>query len=111
MKDYPRYSKRITRTRRWQTVRHAALERDGWACVDCGSRKRLEVDHVLPVRTHPELAFDLGNTATRCSSCHTRKTRIECGHPPPNPKRQQWQQSVSSLEATPNRATGVRIDA
>ena len=30
----------------------------------CGALGRLEVDHILPVRTHPELAFDLANLQT-----------------------------------------------
>ena len=105
MKEWKRHSQRVTRTRRWQSLRHAVLERDGWACVDCGSRRRLEVDHVQPVRTHPELSFDPANCATRCKPCHTRKTRIECGHPPPDENRQAWRQAVSELEAKPNRAT------
>ena len=53
----------------------AAKRRDGLRCVQCGARGRLEVDHVQPVRSHPELAFDLDNLQTLCASCHSRKTR------------------------------------
>ncbi|WP_298916346.1 HNH endonuclease signature motif containing protein [uncultured Algimonas sp.] len=67
-----------------------ALDHDGWACVVCGTHKRLEVDHIQPVRTHPELANDLDNLQCLCGLCHTRKTRIEVGHKPLTPKRQQW---------------------
>ncbi|WP_313138113.1 HNH endonuclease [Paracoccus jeotgali] len=105
--DYQRHSKRVTATRRWQVLRHAILERDGWACVDCGTRRgRLEIDHVKPVRTHPELAFDPTNCATRCQPCHTKKTRIECGHPAPvqSPERDAWAQAVADLAANPNPA-------
>lgn len=30
----------------------------------------LEVDHILPVATHPELEFTLSNLRTLCRSCH-----------------------------------------
>ncbi|MCF3974003.1 HNH endonuclease [Paracoccus salsus] len=89
-------------------LRQIVLERDGWACVACGqTRGRLEIDHVQPVRTRPDLAFDLANCATRCPSCHTKKTRIECGHPAPiiTPERQAWGQAVADLATNPNPAT------
>ena len=100
--DWRRYSRPVLKTKRWQVLRQIVLERDGWACVDCGTRRgRLEIDHVKPVRTNPELAFDPTNCATRCSSCHTKKTRIECGHKPLDPPRQAWRDAVADLAAAP----------
>ena len=95
--DYQRHSKRVTSTRRWQTLRAAILERDGYRCASCGTRGRLEVDHVKPVRTHPELAYCPDNLQALCPACHTRKTRIECGHPPPREDRLQWREAVEAL--------------
>lgn len=89
-RDHIRYSKRVTHTRRWQTLRMAILERDGWKCRHCGEQRHLEVDHVLPVRTHPERSFSPANLQTLCRVCHTRKTRIEIGHKPTPPARQEW---------------------
>lgn len=106
-REYRRHSKRVTSTRRWQVLRQAVLERDGWACVDCGTKRgRLEIDHVKPVRLRPDLAFDPSNCATRCSSCHTKKTRIECGHPAAiqSPERQAWANAVADLAANRNPA-------
>ena len=72
------------------------LERDRFRCCSCGCGGRLEVDHIEPVRTHPELSYDPGNLQALCPSCHTKKTRIECGHPPPR-NCQQWQEAVEAL--------------
>jgi 5-methylcytosine-specific restriction endonuclease McrA len=97
-KDHKRYSKHVTATRRWQSVRHAVLERDGWACVKCGDQRRLEVDHIQPVRTHPEFSFDPAQCQTLCGPCHSRKTRQEIGHKPLSKPRQEWRDSVNMLE-------------
>lgn len=105
--DYQRHSKRVTSTRRWQVLRHAILERDGWKCRSCGGRGRLEIDHIRPVRTAPDRAFDPANLQALCGPCHTRKTRIECGHPAPiqTPERKAWAQAVADLATTPTPAT------
>lgn len=103
-REYQKHSRRVTSTKRWKVLRQYILERDGWACVDCGeTRGRLEIDHVKPVRTRPDLAFEPANLACRCSSCHARKTRIEVGFAPvfDNPERQAWGQAVADL-ATPS---------
>lgn len=89
----------IYRTERWKAVRHEAKRRDGWKCVQCGARGRLEVDHKIPVRINRELAFDLTNLQTLCIPCHSRKTRIEVGMGEPNPKRDAWRRAVAELTA------------
>jgi 5-methylcytosine-specific restriction endonuclease McrA len=76
----------------------AILERDGFRCKGCGCDGRLEVDHVKPVRTHPELSYTPGNLQALCPSCHTKKTRLECGHKPPSEDRTAWKGFVSDLE-------------
>ena len=97
MKDHIRHSQHITRTRRWQTLRMAVLERDDWACVQCGAQRRLEVDHILSVRSRPDLAYSPANCQVLSGSCHARKTRLEIGHPPVSEDRQAWRKSVSAL--------------
>lgn len=87
---YERHSAAVIRSARWKGVRYQVKRRDGWACVQCAARHRLEVDHIRPVRTHPELAFDLANLQTLCGSCHARQARIEVGHPELSPERQRW---------------------
>ena len=96
--EHRRYSRHVTRGQRWRTLRMAVLERDGYRCRECGATGRLEVDHVKPVRTHPKLAYAPENLQALCPACHTRKTRIECGHPEPDPKRKAWDAAVADLE-------------
>ena len=64
----------------WRKVRQQALERATHRCEQCGSRRRLQVDHVTPVSqggTH-----SLANLMVLCSgpgSCHAQKTASEGG--------------------------------
>lgn len=97
-RDHHRFSKRVTRTKRWKALRAEILERDRYRCRSCGCGGRLEVDHIKPVRTHPELSYEPRNLQALCPSCHTKKTRIECGHPPPRQDRLDWRNMVESLE-------------
>lgn len=95
MRRWNRHSDKITRTRRWKALRLEVLRRDGWRCVQCGAVGRLEVDHVLPVRDQPELAWTLSNLQALCPTHHSRKTRLECGHPELPPARKAWRDLLS----------------
>lgn len=101
-KEHQRHSAKVTRGPRWRSLRMQALDRDGWACVQCGERRRLECDHIEPVRTRPDLSFTLSNLQILCGACHTRKTRIEVGHKPLNKPRQEWRDFLSSMKGKTN---------
>ena len=96
---YHRHSRRIIKTKRWRALRLQVLRRDGWQCVQCKARGRLEVDHIEPVRKRPDLAYEMGNLQTLCARCHSRKTLIDIGiHDPDDPQnkiRADWQKFVS----------------
>lgn len=83
-------------SKRWQPVRHAVLERDGWQCQHCGKRGRLEVHHVKRVADRPDLAFEPSNCLTLCTRCHTIETNKELGNKP-NPERAKWREAVAEL--------------
>ncbi|PKQ13217.1 MAG: endonuclease [Alphaproteobacteria bacterium HGW-Alphaproteobacteria-1] len=101
--EYARHSRRITRGPRWKALRMQALERDDWQCVQCGTRHRLEIDHIEPVRTRPDLAYSLSNLQTLCGRCHARKTRIEIGLGRPDPKREAWKSLLRDMQRNPNK--------
>src|SRR4051812_6289709 len=55
------------RDKGWERhTRPRALARDGFACVRCGSRDRLEVDHVTPIAQGGTWTLD--NAQTLCQS-------------------------------------------
>ncbi len=97
-KEYRRHSARVTNSPGWKVLRRAALDRDDWQCVQCGARRRLECDHILPVRDRPELAWSLQNLQILCCRCHARKTRLEVGHPQLSPPRQEWRDLLRTSE-------------
>jgi 5-methylcytosine-specific restriction endonuclease McrA len=54
-----------------EQVRHEVWRRDRGTCVDCGSRGRLEFDHIIPVSRGG--SNTTRNVELRCESCNRRK--------------------------------------
>ncbi|MGW1673279.1 HNH endonuclease [Streptomyces sp. NPDC002324] len=64
---------RDTARRVWdRRIRPRALARDGFACVHCGEREALEVDHIVPIAQGGTWTLD--NAQTLCRTCHREKT-------------------------------------
>lgn len=61
----------------WRQLRAAYLA-DNPACQDCATTGRAtpadSVDHILPLRTRPDLALEPSNLRSLCKSCHSSKT-------------------------------------
>lgn len=61
----------------WRKLRMEALIKYGRKCVCCGatpdSGAVMNVDHIKPRKTHPELALDLNNLQILCSECNHGK--------------------------------------
>jgi 5-methylcytosine-specific restriction endonuclease McrA len=89
-------SRYANKDRRWPALRLQALRRDGWQCRVCGSRHRLEVDHIEPVFKRPDLAFVLDNTQVLCARHHAEKTRRETGREL-TPEQERWRALLSHL--------------
>ncbi|WP_078626323.1 HNH endonuclease [Streptomyces sp. NRRL S-241] len=69
-------ARNLTRDSAWaRHVRPRALVRDGFACVLCGARESLEVDHIIPISKGG--TWVLENAQTLCTSCHWEKTLRE----------------------------------
>jgi len=72
---------RIKNDPRWKAARAEVLERDGWACVECGETEGLQVDHIIDlaliIDSEPDLAFDPANLRTLCQPHHAAKGHAE----------------------------------
>jgi len=55
-----------------KNIRLWLFKRDSWMCLCCGSSKRLQVDHIVPVAKGGENR--LSNLQTLCRSCNARKS-------------------------------------
>ena len=83
--------------RRWDAVRCAVFERDGWRCVECGKAGRLECDHVAPLQREPgQDPYDPNSLQTLCRACHIEKTRGE-NRRPLTPAEKAWRALVVDL--------------
>jgi hypothetical protein len=59
-------------SKRWMSIRRAALKRDKYTCVLCGSTLRLHVDHKI----YPSFigGEEVEDVQVLCSLCHAEKT-------------------------------------
>lgn len=64
--------------RKW---RKAVVDRDKSTCLDCGEYcKSLEVHHIYPLRTYPQLALEVSNGVSLCVECHYKLKNSEDEH-------------------------------
>lgn len=58
------------RSPKWKNIRENHLKREK-TCRGCGTSKKLEVHHKIPVHINPELELDPDNLITLCDGyCH-----------------------------------------
>jgi hypothetical protein len=62
----PRWRKKIP-----DSLRMAVYDRDGWACLHCGTTESLSLDHIHPHSLGGEDTFE--NLQTLCRPCNSRK--------------------------------------
>ena len=64
-----------SRTLQYRLFTRRILERDNFACQNCGSPKKLQVHHVKSYAEYPDLRFDVSNCVTLCFPCHNETKR------------------------------------
>lgn len=58
----------------WKKARYETLKKFGAACMCCGSREQIVVDHIKPRRLYPHLELDLDNLQVLCNDCNMGKS-------------------------------------
>ena len=64
--------KKIHNPNPYTAWRKAVLLRDNYACTACGSKEKLECDHIKPRKDYPCLEYDISNGRVLCASCHKK---------------------------------------
>ena len=59
------------------SVRYEAIKRSNRKCELCGSRDRLEVDHIKPISLYPKLQLELSNLQVLCHKCNSGKSNTD----------------------------------
>lgn len=74
----------LRHARRWERCRRMVLKRNPlcvdpyrWHEADGRVVLAMQVDHILPLRARPDLAYDLGNLQGLCTRCHATKSMHE----------------------------------
>jgi hypothetical protein len=60
----------IRKSLEYRLWRIAVLTRDNNTCIWCGSKEKIQADHIKKFAHYPELRFAIDNGRTLCESCH-----------------------------------------
>jgi thymidylate synthase (FAD) len=58
------------------SIRAELLKKANYSCSICSSSKNLELHHIKPVYSHPELAYEKDNLQVLCKNCHDKIHKI-----------------------------------
>lgn len=70
--------KDFLQSKEWKLLRKEALQKYGYKCHRCGSKKKICVDHIKPRKFYPELALDIKNLQILCAWCNKLKGNKHC---------------------------------
>jgi len=57
------------RSSSWTRIRNSHIEKENF-CQSCGTTRKLQVHHIIPVSYAPEKELDPDNLITLCKRCH-----------------------------------------
>lgn len=72
----PRERDKFLDSTAWRELRASFAAANPY-CQHCYPQKlvpAIDIDHILPRRTHPELALEWSNLQALCLACHAKKT-------------------------------------
>jgi 5-methylcytosine-specific restriction endonuclease McrA len=56
----------------YKNWRQSVYQRDGYKCVQCGSKDKLNAHHIKSWKDYPALRYDIDNGITLCEKCHIK---------------------------------------
>jgi transposase len=62
----------IRNSKRYAKWRMKVFRKDGFKCINCGSKKEIEADHIKPFCKFEKLRFRVKNGRTFCQKCHKK---------------------------------------
>ncbi len=57
-------------SKKYKDFRIECFKKDNYTCVICGSKEKIEMDHIKPYYKYIELRYDITNVRTLCRECH-----------------------------------------
>ena len=63
-------NKKIRMSLEYKLWRTAVFKRDNFICIWCGSKEKIQADHIKRFADFPELRFAIDNGRTLCEPCH-----------------------------------------
>lgn len=60
-------------SKEWKAVRNIVLSKYGRLCMRCGSKDRIQIDHIKPRSKYPQLQLDVNNLQVLCWECNKDK--------------------------------------
>ena len=65
-------TKKLRSSKEYRDWKRKVLKRDRKICVLCGSKEKIEVDHIKSFALYPTLALDIENGRCLCHDCHKK---------------------------------------
>lgn len=59
---------------KWRKLRNRVLKKYNKVCMCCGSKNKIQVDHIYPRSKYPRLEFVFQNLQVLCEECNFRKS-------------------------------------
>jgi 5-methylcytosine-specific restriction endonuclease McrA len=71
--EYKKISDSFFLSSEWKEIREVVFAKFGHRCLQCGSKKHLQIDHIIPRYKNINLQYSLDNLQPLCAKCNKNK--------------------------------------